>query len=168
MMYGKFNAFSVASIAIVLATAVIGGIGYARYHTNQKHREQLVATWDLISGGPRGTTLEFYDDGRLQLTTKSRNKTETHEGTYRLSGNQLEMTALVSKWSKIDWNNIDWKDFENAAKESPDRASPTPEQIEAEPAETLEQVVTTITSLTDKELIVQEPWGGRKAYTRKQ
>jgi uncharacterized protein (TIGR03066 family) len=151
----------IASLGASLAIGVVGWC-YSKHQTNQKHLQQLVATWELISGGPRGTSLEFYDDGRLRLTTRSRNKTETRDGTYRLNGNQLEMTALVPKWSTLDW-----KDFDKNAPELSETGHPTQEPTPAEPTETFEQVVTTVTSLTNKELIVQEPWGGKKAYARK-
>jgi uncharacterized protein (TIGR03066 family) len=82
-------------------------VGFGRSAENKK---KLVGTWTLISGGygtggygtggygkggyGRGRrTLEFTADGKMKVAARRGNKTIGYEGTYRIKGDQVEMTT---------------------------------------------------------------------------
>lgn len=54
---------------------------------------KLVGKWEMIKGEAVGLTAAFTKDGKVKVVHKRGDKTETHEGTYKLAGDMLKVMA---------------------------------------------------------------------------
>jgi uncharacterized protein (TIGR03066 family) len=56
--------------------------------------DKLVGKWEATKGDiPAGSTAEFSKDGKIKVTLKRGDKTESKEGTYKLDGDTLKVTS---------------------------------------------------------------------------
>ena len=60
----------------------------------KSNAEKIVGTWEVTKGEtvPDGSTVEFTKDGKLKMSIKLGDKTETIEGTYKVDGDNLKVT----------------------------------------------------------------------------
>lgn len=165
----------------VIGTICLSGmvlIGATLAVMNQRkaaaNNRQLVGTWKVISGGRGGAeTIEMREDGTLTSSTRSFGKERTFDGTYKASSGKVTMTVLADQRWERDWN-ADWNADANAdtGKQPGDQAATSTAEERKTNAGTsdespeVEDVVMTILSLTDKELVIANPKGRRTIYGR--
>lgn len=53
---------------------------------------RLLGKWEMTRGEAKGSTAEFSKDGKIKVAINRGGKTNTREGTYKLTGDTLELT----------------------------------------------------------------------------
>jgi uncharacterized protein (TIGR03066 family) len=82
---------------MTLALVALAALGLSATADDKKPAvsvDKLVGTWEVTKGDlPAGSTAEFAKNGKLKVTIKGEDKTETHEGTFKLDGDTIKVTA---------------------------------------------------------------------------
>jgi uncharacterized protein (TIGR03066 family) len=86
------------TMTLALAAFAAVALGLSAFAADEKkaagNADKLVGTWEATKGDlPAGSTAEFTKAGKIKVTIKGEDKTETHEGTYKLDGDTITVTA---------------------------------------------------------------------------
>jgi uncharacterized protein (TIGR03066 family) len=83
------------AVAIVF---VLGAVATVELKAADVDKNKLVGTWEAVKGSetvPVGSTIEFGKDGKLKMTIKQGDKSQTLEGTYTVAGDSVKATLKM-------------------------------------------------------------------------
>jgi uncharacterized protein (TIGR03066 family) len=88
-------------LALALTLGVVGTSGALVAEDNKADvtKEKLQGTWESVKADPgtlpAGSLLELAKDGKLKITAKKGNETDSIEGTWALTGDKVTISVKV-------------------------------------------------------------------------